>query len=71
VSLSITKHYISKLVERTDFYELSFVLEPKSILAINTRHNTRILLISYAIDHAYLTRLQLELLELYLRLSIL
>ncbi|KAH7327564.1 hypothetical protein BKA65DRAFT_462380 [Rhexocercosporidium sp. MPI-PUGE-AT-0058] len=68
-SLAIAKRYISKLVERTDFYEPSSALEPKSMLAIGAGHSTRMLLTSYAIDHAYPTRLQPELLELYLHLS--
>ncbi|OBT97666.1 hypothetical protein VE01_04422 [Pseudogymnoascus verrucosus] len=52
-----------------NFYEPKSASEPASILAMGAGHSTRMLLTSYAIDRSYPTRLQPELLELYLRLS--
>ena len=51
VSFIIIKYYINKLVERTNFYKLSSILEPKNILAIDAGYSTRMLLILYIIDY--------------------
>jgi hypothetical protein len=68
-SVAIAKRYISKLIEHKNFYELTNATEPINMLAMGVGNNPRTLLTAYAIDKALPTRLQSELLELYLQLS--
>jgi hypothetical protein len=68
-SIAIAKRYITELMKRINFYEPSRATDPRNLLAIGARHHTRTLLTAYAIDSAYPTRLQPELVELYHRLS--
>jgi len=69
VSIAIAKRYISKLVQKSNFYEPKHASDPKNVLAFGAGHYAHAHLTSYAIDRAYPTRLQPELLELYRRLS--
>lgn len=68
-SLTIAKRYIPKLIQQKNFYKPKDTSDPYNMIAMGTGHHTRALLTAYAIDRAYPTRLQPELLELYLRLS--
>ena len=68
-SVAIAKRYISKLIQNQNFYEPADATEPINMIAMGVGNNPRTMLNSYAIDKALPTRLQSELLELYLRLS--
>jgi hypothetical protein len=68
-ALAIAKRFIRELVQAINFYEPSQASDATNVLALGAGHHPRILLTAYAIDSAYPTRLQPELLELYRRLS--
>jgi hypothetical protein len=68
-SKAIAKRYITELMKRINLYEPSRATDPRNLLAMGAGHHTKTLLTAYAIDSAYPTRLQPELLELYRRLS--
>lgn len=68
-ALAIAKRYISKLVERSNFYCPTEATNPIRMFAAGAGHHPRMLLTAYAIDKALPSRLQPELLEMYYRLS--
>ncbi|KNB04693.1 hypothetical protein FOXG_19373 [Fusarium oxysporum f. sp. lycopersici 4287] len=68
-SLAISKRYISKLVEKRNYYYPTSADDPIRMFAAGAGHHPRMLLTAYAIDKALPSRLQPELLEMYYRLS--
>ncbi|EXL65654.1 hypothetical protein FOPG_18126 [Fusarium oxysporum f. sp. conglutinans race 2 54008] len=68
-ALAIAKRYLTKLVEKTNFYYPSSAADPMRMFAAGAGHHPRMLLTTYAIDRALPERLQPELLEMYRRLS--
>ncbi|KAJ4032987.1 hypothetical protein NW756_014038 [Fusarium oxysporum] len=68
-SLAIAKRYISKLVEKRNYYYPTNADDPIRMFAAGAGHHPRMLLTAYAIDKALPSRLQPELLEMYYRLS--
>ncbi|KAF4463327.1 hypothetical protein FALBO_9851, partial [Fusarium albosuccineum] len=68
-ALAIAKRYISKLVEKSNFYCPTEATNPIKMFAAGAGHHPRMLLTAYAIDKALPSRLQPELLEMYYRLS--
>lgn len=68
-ALAIAKRYLSKLVEKSNFYYPTEATNPLRMFAAGAGHHPRMLLTAYAIDKALPSRLQPELLEMYYRLS--
>jgi hypothetical protein len=68
-ALAIAKRYLTKLVEKSNFYYPSSAADPMRMFAAGAGHHPRMLLTTYAIDRALPERLQSELLEMYRRLS--
>ncbi|KAJ0133643.1 scyllo-inositol 2-dehydrogenase (NADP(+)) IolU [Fusarium oxysporum f. sp. albedinis] len=68
-TLAIAKRYISKLVEKKNYYYPANADDPIRMFAAGAGHHPRMLLTAYAIDKALPSRLQPELLEMYYRLS--
>jgi hypothetical protein len=68
-ALAIAKRYLTKLVDKANFYYPSSAADPIRMFAAGAGHHPRMLLTTYAIDRALPERLQPELLEMYRRLS--
>jgi hypothetical protein len=68
-ALAIAKRYISKVVENANFYSPTEATNPLGMFPAGVGHHPRMLLTSYGIDKELPSRLQLELLEMYNRLS--
>nr|CEG04590.1 unnamed protein product [Fusarium clavum]CEG05792.1 unnamed protein product [Fusarium clavum] len=68
-ALAIAKRYISKLVKNTNFYSPMEATNPLRMFAAGAGYHLRMLLTLYAINKAFPSRLQPELLEMYYRLS--
>jgi hypothetical protein len=68
-ALAIAKRHISELIKKVDFYHPLDASNPIKMIAAGAGHHPQMLLGTYAIDKALPSRLQPELLEMYLRLS--
>jgi pterin-4a-carbinolamine dehydratase len=68
-ALAIAKRHISELIKKVNFYHPPDASNPIKMITARAGHHPQILLSSYAIDKALPSRLQPELLEMYLRLS--
>jgi hypothetical protein len=68
-ALAIAKRYISELIKKINFYNPLDASSPIPMIAASAGHHPRTLLGAYAVDKALPSRLQPELLEMYLRLS--
>jgi hypothetical protein len=68
-ALTIAKRYISELIKKINFYNPLNASSPIRMIAASAGHHPRTLLGAYAVDKALPSRLQPELLEMYLRLS--